>query len=154
MSLKDVNITKAKPSLSLLGVKVEEPPAPQPQPPIMGEEDPLLMEAEELFYTMEREPSPHPHEEEAIPYPVLRYFKPGSKLSSLEDEFIHIKGGSNRMGIIRYIDGLKRQEKAPDKAQGDKLEELIQALRDEVSGKPIGSIAGAPSRDLQGSIFK
>jgi len=153
MSLKSINIAKIKPSLSLIGVKPEEPPAPQPQPPAI-EEDALLKEAEVLFYTMERDPSPHPHEAEEAPHPVLRYFKPGSRLYALEDEFIRSKGGSNRMGIVRYIDELKRQEKAPDKAQGDKLEELIQALRDEVSGKPIGSIAGAPSRDLQGSIFK
>jgi hypothetical protein len=151
MSLKDVNIAKVKPSLSLLGVKVEEPLVPQPHPPAQAEEDPLLLEAEELFYTMEETP---PRAEYIDPEPILRYFKPGTKLYALEDEFICIKGGSNRLGIVRYIDGLKRQEKAPDKAQEGKLEELVKSLREEVWGKPKSPTVEPPFREAQSSIFK
>ncbi len=116
--------------------------------PNYGEE--LLIEAKELFYTMEREELPP---EEVDPYPpILRYFKPNSKLYKLEDEFIRIKGGSTRMDIIRYIDKIKRQEKPPDKPQEDKLEELVKTLRDEVSGKPID--LEIKPRNMQKVIFK
>jgi len=138
MSLKDLSITKVK-RLSLREVKL-------PAPEIKVE--PILVDP----HPMEEDLSFMPIDTNLLYPPILRCFKPNSKLYKLEDEFIRTKGGSNRVDIINYLDKVKRQERAPDKAQEDKAEELLKALRDEISGKPVDP--ERKTKDLQKVIFK